>query len=469
MANKITWSPSTEPDIARYDIENSTTSTGPWAFLTGVIHDLSGSNYESASGTFFYIDSVNPASTWYRLFAVDTGDLRSLPTVAFQVAGSDIPTFSPGGTPFGIFDNDTQFQYDADRYVDFVKKKLGDPIMTVHMSSSQIYAAFEEACLEYSAVVNSYQAKSVLSSYLGSPTGTLSGGENKYVTKNLQFSLYQADAYAAEANLNSMQSWYTGSFSTISGQQSYDLQALLSGTGGLTGSYANARVRIREVYHRSPLQAYRFFGTTSGLNYLNNQFRFESFTPETLFYLLPIWEDVLRGMQFKTSNNVRRSNYSFDIHDNNIRIFPVPSDERQIWLTYTIDTTPAPGGSGTLPSLGGYDAVSNLSNVPFGNITYSNLNSISKHWIRRMTLALSKEIEGQIRSKFTTVPIPNGDVTLNGPELIADGRAEAEYLRNELKELLEDTTYQSLMRKEQEMASYINDNLKNVPMGIYIG
>ena len=86
-----------------------------------------------------------------------------------------------------------------------------------------------------------------------------------------------------------------------------------------------------------------------------------------------------------------------------------------------------------------------------------------------MTLALAKEIEGQIRSKFATVPIPNGDVTLNGPELIADGRAEAESLRNELKELLEETTYQSLMRKEQEMASYLNDSLKGVPMGIYIG
>jgi hypothetical protein len=86
-----------------------------------------------------------------------------------------------------------------------------------------------------------------------------------------------------------------------------------------------------------------------------------------------------------------------------------------------------------------------------------------------MTLALAKEMEGQIRSKFSTIPIPNGDVTLNGPELIADARGEQEQLRGELKELLEETTYQSLMRKEQEMAQYLNDSLKNVPLGIYIG
>jgi hypothetical protein len=130
-----------------------------------------------------------------------------------------------------------------------------------------------------------------------------------------------------------------------------------------------------------------------------------------------------------------------------------------------------PGASGSAPPpiLAGYGGVTNISNLPFGNINYSAINSLSKHWIRRMTLALSKEIEGQIRSKFSTVPIPNGDVTLNGPTLIADARQEADNLRQELRELLEETTYQKLMQKEQEMASYLNDALKAVPMGIYIG
>lgn len=470
MANNVAWDPSLDPSVDHYQVERGNTINGPWGLVASVTAGLSGGYYNSVVGKFAYSDFSGSAAAWYRIISVDVSGNTSLPSG--PMIATVMPYFVAGMTPFGVYDQDAQFVADADNMVDFVKRKLGEPVMTVHMSSTQIYGAFEEACLEYSSVINSYQAKSVLSNYLGSPTGSLTGGENKYVTKNLQFELYQADAFSAEAGLNSMQPFYTGSITLNPGQQMYDLQALLSGTGPLTGSYDHARVRVRDVYHRSPMQAYRFFGTTSGLNYLNSQFRFESFTPETLFYLLPIWEDILRGAQFKTSNNVRRSNYSFDIHNNNIRIFPTPSDTRQLWLTYTVDNTPITPSSGNLaPSatLPGFNAVSNLSNIPFGNIPYSGINSMSKHWIRRMTLALAKEIEGQIRSKFATVPIPNGDVTLNGPELIADSRAEQEMLRVELKELLEETTYQSLMRKEQEMASYLNDALKNVPMGIYIG
>lgn len=467
--NKIAWDRDLDTSISSYQINRGPTINGPWSYVNSISNDINSPNYNPSVQKFFYADASGSADSWYRVVPVDLAGRTGLPIITSM--GKTMPYFVPGSTAFGIYDQDSSFVSDADNMVDFVKSKLGEPIVTVHMSSSNIYRCFEEACLEYSAMVNSYQAKSVLSNYLGSPTGTLSGGENQYVTKNLQFELYQADAFAAEAELNSMQPWYTGSITLNPGQQRYDLQALLSGSGPLTGSYDRARIRIRDVYHGSPLAPYRFFGTTSGLNYLNQQFRFESFTPETMFYLLPIWEDVLRGMQFKTSNNVRRSNYSFALHNNSLEIYPVPGDTRQLWLTYTVDQTPIQPSSGSAPStiLQGYNAVSNLSNIPFGNIPYSNINSMSKHWIRRMTLAFAKEVEGNIRAKYSTVPIPNGDVTLNGPELIADGRKEQDDLRNELKELLEETTYQKLMQKEQEMASFLNDSLKNVPMGIYIG
>ena len=52
----------------------------------------------------------------------------------------------------------------------------------------------------------------------------------------------------------------------------------------------------------------RFFDSTSAINYLNNEFSFESFTPETVFYVLPVFEDVLRGGQLDLSQRVRRSN-----------------------------------------------------------------------------------------------------------------------------------------------------------------
>jgi len=381
--------------------------------------------------------------------------------------------FTAGSTPFGTFDNDPDFQADADKIVDFVRLKLGDPIMETHLSSSQVYASFEEAALEYSALINQYQARSLLTSFLGSPTGSLSGSEQKYITQNLEFEKKLAEPYgdSGPLSVNTSLPLFSGTIQLQTGIQKYNLNSILSGSIIDSGG---KKLVIRELYHFSPLSAYRFFGTTSGLNYLNNQFNFESFTPETIFYLLPIWEDILRGMQFETSNRVRRSNYSYELHGNELTLFPPPTQNLPLWLSWQFPpdaTKPASvnGLSGSLGEDKSYYGVSNLSNVPFGNIQYSQLNSISKQWIRKMAFALSKEIEGQIRSKMSTIPIPNGDLTLNGPELINDARAEQDRLREELKMMLEEMTYDKLTQKQAEKAAALEQIIMRVPLGIYIG
>lgn len=375
--------------------------------------------------------------------------------------------FTTGSTPFGYFDTDVQFQQDADKIVDFTRRKLGDPVMCVHLSSSQIYASFEEACVEYGSMVNSYQAKSTLSQFLGAPTGSLSGSENTFPARLLEFQKKMAEPYGEEANLNGPHTLYSSSIDMQVGVQKYDLKSLLSNELSGTFGDPNTRIFVKEIFHFSPLSAFRFFGTTSALNFLNNEFSFESFTPETIFYLLPIWEDVLRGMQFKMSNKVRRSNYSYEIHNNELTLYPAAQQNMKLYFTYRVASDPTqPATSAESKSFHG---VSNLSNVPFGNITYSKLNSIGKSWIRRMAFALSKEVEGQIRSKFGTIPIPNGDLTLNGSELIQDARSEMEILRQELKDMLEETTYSNLVLKETEMATALEETLKRVPLSIYIG
>jgi len=379
--------------------------------------------------------------------------------------------FQPGNTPFGIFDNDSQFQLEADRIVEFTLLKLGAPVMAVHMSSSQIYASFEEAALEYSAIINSYQAKSVITSFLGAPTGSLSGSEQKYVTQNLEFQKKLAEPYGDSGPLmvNTSLPLYSGSINLQTGQQKYNLNGLFASQ--LTGS-GNTKLVVRQIYHFSPMSAYRFFGTTSAMNYLHNQFNFESFTPETIFYLLPIWEDILRGMQFETSNRVRRSNYSYEMHNNELTVFPAPANNMPLWITWQYPPNPTQpaainGLSGSVDQ--SFYGVSNLSNVPFGNIEYSGLNSISKQWIRRFAFALAKEIEGQIRSKMSSIPIPNGDLNLNGPELIADARAEQDRLREELKAMLEDMTYDKLAARQAEQAASLEQVIMRIPLGIYIG
>ena len=474
MANNIAWEPSLDPTVTpsgSYVIERSAASSGPWTYVTGVSAQKTGAFYITNVNKFVYQDEA-PYNVWYHIMDVDYSGVMSRPSDPFMT--HPMPYFVVGATPFGIFDNDLQFQADADKNVDYIRKKLGEPVMEVHMSSSQIYAAFEEACLEYSAMVNSFQAQSVLSSFLGAPTGTLSGSENKYANKTLALARNVSDPYAEAGGVNSSVPHFSGNIDLVVGQQDYDVPGWLLSSGQWDGT---GTIVLHDIYHKSPMQAYRFFGTTSGLNYLNNQFRFESFTPETMFYLLPVWEDILRGMQFKTSNNVRRSNYSYDIHNNKIRLFPSPQGNYKLWFTYSIESSPTSvitssvsgtSASGSMTNTK-YDGVANVSNIPFGNIVYSQLNSISHNWIRRMTLAYAKEIEGQIRSKMASIPIPNGDLTLNGPELIADARADMEALRLELKELLSETTYQKLMEKEAAMSEQLQTTWKAVPMGIFVG
>ena len=48
-------------------------------------------------------------------------------------------------TPFGVFDNDPHFQEDADGIALYVKRRLGDDILSVELTNRQIWSNFEEA------------------------------------------------------------------------------------------------------------------------------------------------------------------------------------------------------------------------------------------------------------------------------------------------------------------------------------
>ena len=216
-------------------------------------------------------------------------------------------TLSP--TPFGSFDLETDFIADADKMIIFVKRKLGDDVLSVELTKKQIWANFEEACFEYSSILNQYQAKSQMVNWLGYATGTLSGSENKFPRESLEFLTRFAEPYASEADVGGSYNMISGSIPLEVGRQDYDIyKELVDGNNvPILSSSLNTmggKMRISEVFHFSPQAAYRFFDTTSAINYLNNEFSFESFTPETIFYVLPVFEDVLRVQVSLTSPTV---------------------------------------------------------------------------------------------------------------------------------------------------------------------
>ncbi len=372
-------------------------------------------------------------------------------------------------TPFGFFDSDSDFQTEANAIIIFVKRKLGDDILSVELTKKQIWACFEEAFCEYGAIVNQYQAKSQMSSLLGYATGTLTGAEQKLPRENFEFALRRAEPYSIEAGLGGAYKTLSGSIELEPGRQDYDIYEELKDTAGnfIVSSSFNSptkKLKIQEVFHFNPSSAYRFFDTTSAVNYLNNEFNFESFTPETVFYVLPVFEDVLRGGMLSMSQRVRRSNYSYRVTGTSIRIFPVPIEAsatpRRLWIrvAFAPDPMNPPFKDDSIYG------TSNLSNVPFGNLLFSRINSIGRQWTRQYTMALCKEVLGLIRSKFSNVPIPGGEVQLNGSDLISQGREEQKDLKTELKEMLESLTYTKILETEVAAADNLNKLLRYVPM-----
>ncbi len=385
-------------------------------------------------------------------------------------------TTSP--TPFSVFDQDGSFILDADNMTTFVKRKLGDDILSVELTNKMIWACFEEGALEYSKIINTYQAKSTMGGILGSPTGSLTSGstnvgphghENRYPQVTLEFLKRMAAPFGEAGGVGGNRNIYSGSITLVKGSQDYNLDELLSGSA--TGAYGTAwdgsRLAIKEIMHFDPVAAFRFFDSTTAINYLNNEFSFESFTPETVFYVLPIYEDILRGMQLDLSQRVRRSHFSYEVINNKLRIYPEPTRTKTLWIKFMKRPDPFAEdvNSATL------EGVSNISNVPFGNIEYGKLNSIARQWIREFTLALSTEVLGSVRSKISTIPIPGADLQLDGEALVTRGIDKQDKLKTELTELLDSMTYDQIAERDALMAENLYKQLRYVafPQPIFMG
>ena len=264
-----------------------------------------------------------------------------------------------------------------------------------------------------------------------------------------------------EAGIGGSYDSISGSIALTGSRQDYDIYTeLKDSSGNLLFDNTKGKLKIDEVFHFNSAAAYRFFDTTSAINYLNNEFSFESFTPETVFYILPVYEDLLRGGQLDLSNRVRRSNFSYKIMGTNFRIYPIPTTDSQLFLR--IRQYPDP----TQPSYQDDTiyGVSNMNNLPFGNVRYNRINSIGRQWIRSYTLAISMEQLGYIRGKFGSIPVPNSEVTLNSADLISNGRTDRDALKDKLRELLDSMTYDKLMEIQSTRAEHVQKQLRFVPM-----
>jgi hypothetical protein len=375
-------------------------------------------------------------------------------------------SFSSGSsTPFGFFDSDSKFRSDAPKVAEWCAKRLGYPIVDVELQDINFFACLEEAVNEYSSQVNQYRAKENLLSLQGSSLDLDLSNTN--MNANMQNFVNIAKDYGTEALSGGKVTVYTGSFEMVSGQQIYDLGDDSKVTLE-SGSVSNG-VTLRRVYHTQPPAIIRYFdpfvGTGLGSQQMMQTFGWGNYSPGVSFMMQPMFDDLLRLQAIEFNDKIRKSSYGFHVDGQRIRLYPIPSGNdtgTKVYFDYTLD-------SEVNSPIAASNVVSDLSNAPFGRLTYTNINSAGKQWIARYALALAKEMLGAVRAKFSSIPIPGADVTLDGSDLRNEASAEKESLLTQLTEMLESTSRRSLMEARKEESEFLEETLNRVPRPIFIG
>ena len=375
-------------------------------------------------------------------------------------------SFFPGDTPFGLYDNDVKFQSDVDKVSDWCAKRLGYPITDIELQPLNFFACFEEAISEYGAQVNTYNIRDNMLNLYGSATGSNLSGQK--VSPNFGGLVELAEEYGTEAGSGGNVTYFTGSVSMSKSTQIYDLTdssivSLESGTAGTD------EIEIKRIYHEAPPAIVKYFdpfvGTGLGSQQMLDNFGFGGFSPGVSFMMMPLYYDLARFQAIEFNDQIRKSGYSFQLVNDRLRVYPIPngSNFTKIHFDYILKSDRSnalKGKTGT---------VSDFSNVPYENVTYANINAVGKQWIRRYTLALAKEMLGFIRGKYSAIPIPNAEVTLNGSDLLSAGQSEKEGLITELKDTLDTMSRQAQLERKQAEADAMQQQMNKIPLKIYVG
>lgn len=395
--------------------------------------------------------------------------------------------------PYGIYLDTPDFISGAVDQVAFTYKMLGGDVLDIELMPGNVYTSYELSVLEYSSIINSHQAENVLSDFLGATTGTfdqdgelkagplsqsLSGTSIalKFPTFDFAYAERIGSGLAQSAGFGDNVRMYSASFAVTGGVQDYNLQSIVSASqsGSVWNNLVqNKKIRIERVYYKSPSAMWRFFGYMNiGGGVYGNLSSYGMYADDSTFEIVPAWQNILQAQEFETNLYTRGSHYSYELRDNYLKIYPPPGSPncggtpRRMWFNFSIPQDTWTEDPDAQVGVGG---INNMNTLPFSNLPYNNINSMGKQWIRKYALAIAKEMLGQIRGKFATIPIPGNDVTLNASELLSQAKEEQQALKEELRAQLEKLTYGALIKGDAEMAADAEAVMTHVPMGIYTG
>ena len=386
------------------------------------------------------------------------------------------PIWNPDSVPFGFYNNSIDFQIDCVKVAEFCAIRLGYPLVDIELQSSSFFTAFEEAITVYGNELYAYLVRDNMLTLEGFEITDFNSLNNSIITPNLGAIIKMSKQYGAEAGTGGDIPWYKGSIPLTSSVQDYDLKKWAK-EKNITGS-----IEIKRVFYQEPIPAsaryldpYDGFGfggvAAAGLTGLGG------FGGGMGYLMMPLSYDMQVIQAIEMNTQVRLSNYSFEMHDNVLRVFPIPTNNNHnidvegsssyagnMWFEY-IKVNDRTSGS-VNPSCG---QVTNASNMPYTNPNYDLINSIGRQWIFEYTLALVKEILGYVRGKYGTIPIPNADITLNQSDLLAAATAEKTALLERLRAYFDETSRAALLERRANEKESRDKELEGVPTFIYIG
>lgn len=403
----------------------------------------------------------------------------SVSALSSSATPADAAAFS---YPFGVYSSNDSFISGAAAQVAFVYQRLGGDILDIEIKNDMVFSSYEEATLEYSYLINLHQAKNSLPSLLGNSTASFdqlgevttaelanTHVELKFPTFQIQMPRKVAKGISTNIGIGGDITIYTASFNITNQQQEYDLQTLISSSYSSSIDIGNKRIIITKVYYKTAVNFWRFFGYYGALNVIGNLSNYGMFSDNTTFEVVPTWQNKLQAIMYEDSINTRISQYSYDIRNNKLRLYPTPDtfSPSKFWIEFYV---PQDGWDEDPTVTDGVSGINNMNTLPFANIPYENINSIGKHWIRRYSLAICKEMLAQVRGKFTgVIPIPGDKITLNSSDLLTQAKEEKASLRDELMKILDELTYAKIAEQDAKIVENAAKALTGAPLSIFVG
>jgi len=382
------------------------------------------------------------------------------------------PPTGSSPTPFGFYDNDVDFKTDADKVANFCARRLGFPIENVELQDLNFWTAFEEAVTVYGNELYAYQVRENMLNIEGLPI-TTPPLNNTQITPNMGNVIRISEQYGSEAGVGGNVNWYSGSVILTASVQDYDLDVWAQ-QNGITGS----DLEIQRVFYQGvPASATYYYGGGIGLGagwggFFGALGGVAGYGAANNYLVTPLSYNVAAIQEVELGNDILFSAYSFQLINNKLRIYPVPTEGdtgAHYWFQYLLKSERLEDSLASGSGVSGSGLITNVSNAPYVNPVYAQINSIGRAWIFEYTLALSKEMLGYVRNKYSQIPIPGAEVTLNGDTLTASAQTTKDALITRLREYFDQTSRQSMLERRSLEADFSQNELNKTPMTIFIG